>query len=52
MKVCPDQAVSRVIPRVRSTDQNLDIQEAALKAAGCEVIRSEKRSGTSGALAD
>jgi DNA invertase Pin-like site-specific DNA recombinase len=32
--------------RVSSTDQNLDIQEAALKAAGCEVIRSEKRTGT------
>jgi hypothetical protein len=28
------------------------IHEAALKAAGCEVIRSEKRSGTSRALAD
>jgi hypothetical protein len=52
VKVCPDQAVSRVIPRVNSTDQNLDIQKAALKAAGCEVIRSEKRSGTSRPLAD
>jgi DNA invertase Pin-like site-specific DNA recombinase len=32
--------------RVSTTDQNLDIQETALRAAGCEVIRSEKRSGT------
>jgi DNA invertase Pin-like site-specific DNA recombinase len=29
-----------------SNDQSLEIQEAALKAAGCEVIRSEKRTGT------
>src|ERR1700756_737419 len=32
--------------RVSSTDQNLDLQEAALRAAGCDMIRSEKRSGT------
>lgn len=32
--------------RVSSTDQSLDIQEAALHAAGCDMIRSEKRSGT------
>jgi DNA invertase Pin-like site-specific DNA recombinase len=32
--------------RVSTTDQDLFIQEAVLKAAGCEVIRAEKRSGT------
>ena len=32
--------------RVSTTDQNLDIQEAALRAAGCEVIRAEKATGT------
>jgi DNA invertase Pin-like site-specific DNA recombinase len=32
--------------RVSTTDQNLDVQERALRAEGCEVIRSEKRSGT------
>ena len=31
----------------RCADQSLDIQVAALKAAGCEKIRSEKVSGTS-----
>ena len=32
--------------RVSTTDQNLEIQIAALRAAGCDVIRSEKRTGT------
>lgn len=32
--------------RVSTTDQNLSLQEAALRAAGCDLIRSEKRSGT------
>ncbi len=32
--------------RVSTTDQDLAIQVTTLKAAGCEVIRSEKRSGT------
>jgi DNA invertase Pin-like site-specific DNA recombinase len=33
--------------RVSTIDQDLSVQRAALKAAGCEVIRAEKRSGTS-----
>ena len=33
--------------RVSSTDQDCAIQEAALRSAGCTVIRSEKKSGTS-----
>jgi DNA invertase Pin-like site-specific DNA recombinase len=32
--------------RVSTDDQNLDIQREALKAAGCEVVREEKRSGS------
>jgi DNA invertase Pin-like site-specific DNA recombinase len=32
--------------RVSTTHQDLSIQEAALKTAGCQVIRAEKRSGT------
>ena len=32
--------------RVSTTDQDLSIQEAALRTAGCDVIRAEKRTGT------
>lgn len=32
--------------RVSAVDQDLAVQEAALRTAGCEVIRSEKKSGT------
>ena len=32
--------------RVSTTDQDLSIQEAKLQAAGCQIIRAEKRSGT------
>ena len=31
---------------VSTTDQDLAFQEEALRAAGCEMIRSEKRSGS------
>ena len=33
--------------RVSTEDQDLTIQQEALKSAGCEIIRSEKVSGTS-----
>lgn len=33
--------------RVSTTDQDLTLQIASLKAAGCEVVRAEKVSGTS-----
>jgi DNA invertase Pin-like site-specific DNA recombinase len=32
--------------RVSTTDQDLSIQETALRAAGCDIIRAEKQSGT------
>lgn len=32
--------------RVSTTDQNLDLQERTLKAAGCEIVRAEKVTGT------
>jgi DNA invertase Pin-like site-specific DNA recombinase len=32
--------------RVSTIDQDLEIQETALRSAGCDVVRSEKRSGT------
>lgn len=32
--------------RVSTTEQSLDVQEAALRAAGCQTIRSEKKSGS------
>jgi DNA invertase Pin-like site-specific DNA recombinase len=38
---------SRLIKSARSTtDQDLTVQETALRAAGCEIIRAEKISGT------
>jgi hypothetical protein len=33
--------------RVSTIDQNLELQETALRAAGCDIIRAEKVSGTS-----
>ena len=32
--------------RVSTTDQDLSLQEAALRATGCQVIRAEKKTGT------
>ena len=32
--------------RVSTTDQDLGLQQAALRAAGCEVVRAEKVTGT------
>src|SRR3981189_2113039 len=32
--------------RVSTTDQNLELQESALRAAGWDLIRAEKRTGT------
>jgi DNA invertase Pin-like site-specific DNA recombinase len=32
--------------RVSTPDQNLDVQESALRTVGCDLIRSEKRTGT------
>ncbi|MDN5753673.1 MAG: recombinase family protein, partial [Nitrosospira sp.] len=33
--------------RVSTSDQDFALQEQALRAAGCEVVRAEKMSGTS-----
>ena len=33
--------------RTSTTDQNLDAQMTALKAAGCGMVRAEQRSGAS-----
>jgi DNA invertase Pin-like site-specific DNA recombinase len=47
MTKCTSSAHLYGYARVSTTDQDLSVQEAALKAAGCMVIRSEKRTGTS-----
>ena len=38
--------------RASTIEQGLDLQLAALKAAGCDVVRAEKRSGASTAGRD
>src|ERR1700741_1227022 len=38
--------------RVSTTGQDLSIQEGAVKATGCDVVRAEKRSGTTAAGRD
>jgi DNA invertase Pin-like site-specific DNA recombinase len=38
--------------RVSTLDQNLELQEAALRSSGCDMIRSEKRTGTTTAGRD
>ena len=38
--------------RVSTTDHNFEVQENALRVGGCEIIRSEKRSGTTTAGRD
>src|SRR4051812_37551113 len=42
----PTSMASYGYARVSTTDQALALQEAALRAAGCEMIRAERRSGT------
>ena len=32
--------------RVSSLDQDLTLQEAMLRAAGCQIVRAEKKNGT------
>jgi DNA invertase Pin-like site-specific DNA recombinase len=44
----PEQRIMTIIGycRASSIDESLEIQQDALRAAGCDVIRGEKRSGT------